>query len=197
MAGRSRLMTFVAYVDESESRQDIDAGTYILCATVIDEEDTTVARERMRGLKPGSRKKLHWHDDNSAVGRKRLVGHVTGIAAEHVVVIRLGSTDARVERRRRLCVERLIYELHALGVSRVVFESRGPGDKLDLDLLQRLRSKRIVDSSLRFYHLPGPLEPLLWISDIVCGAVTQDRIGNSAMLDPIRDSITFHEIEQD
>lgn len=187
-------MTFVAYVDESESRQDVDAGTYILCATIMDERDITVTREKMSALKPAGRKKLHWHDDNTDSGRQKLVGHVTGLAAEHLVVVRLGSTDARVERRRRMCIERLSYELQLLGVTRVVFESRGPGDKFDLELLQRLRSKRIINSALRFDHLPGPAEPLLWISDIVCGAVTQDRIGNPTMLDPIRASITFHEV---
>ena len=187
-------MTFVAFVDESESRQDIDAGTYILCATIMDERDIALAREQMVVLKPASRKKLHWHDNNTPAGRTKLVGHVSGIGAEHLVVIRLGSTHAPAERRRRMCIERLTFEMQLLGVTRVIFESRGPGDKSDLALLQGLRSKRIIDPALRFYHLPGPAEPLLWISDIVCGAVTQDRIGNPAMLDPIRDSITFHEI---
>jgi hypothetical protein len=196
MARGSGFVTFVAYVDESESRQDVDAGTYILCATIMDEQDIVATREKMSALRPTGRTKLHWHDDNTVSGRQVLVGHVTGIAAKHLVVIRLGSTDARVERRRRMCIERLSYELQLLGVTRVVFESRGPADKFDVELLQKLRSRRIIHSGLRFEHMAGPAEPLLWISDIVCGAVTQDRIGNPAMLDPIRATITFHEVVQ-
>lgn len=124
-------MDLVAYVDESESRQGLDAGTYILCATIVRASEVADLRVHMASLRPPSRKKLHWHDDN-----------------DH---------------------------------------------RSTLDFLQGLRARHVVDSSIRFDHEPGPAEPLLWIADIVCGAVTQDRIGNATVLDPIRASITFCE----
>jgi hypothetical protein len=192
-ARRRSQVDLVAYVDESESRQDLDSGTYILCATIVRASEVADLRAHMASLRPPSRKKLHWHDDNDHRSRARLVSHVADGRTTHLVVIRSGGDDTRSERRRRLCLERLTYELHGLGVKRVVFESRGPADRLDLDFLQGLRARHVVDSSIRFDHEPGPAEPLLWIADIVCGAVTQDRIGNATVLDPIRASITFCE----
>ena len=188
-------MTLVAFVDESESRQDLDAGTYILCATVVSEEDAPALRDHMVRIKPASRKKLHWHDQRTVGERVALADRVGSLDAKYIVVVRIGGVDARSERRRRMCLERLSFELQSLGVSHVTFESRGRADdKRDVDLLQTLRARKIIHAPLRFDHVPGPAEPLLWISDVVCGAVTQDRIGHSEMLDPMRHSVTFHEV---
>lgn len=187
-------MTFVAFVDESEPRQDIDPGTYVLCAAVLSIESQEGHRELMRALKRPHQNKVHWHEEASDKGRATLVDSVAAMAAEHLVVVRLGDIETRSERRRRLCLERLCYELHALGVSDVVIESRGPSDKLDRKLVDTMRAKRMIDSTLRIEHVPGPAEPLLWVPDVVCGAVAQERYGNPLYMDRLRRSVTIIEI---
>lgn len=45
-------------------------------------------------------------------------------------------------------------------------------------------------------HLGGPADPLLWIPDVCCGAVTQHRCGNSAHFDVIASSITMLDVDR-
>lgn len=196
MAGEGTSVSFLAFVDESESRQDADPGTYMLCATVLDSAREADVRDRMRSLKRSSQKKVHWRDEQTTAGRRALVSEVTELEAEHIIVVRIGDTETPPERRRRICLERLCYELHQLGVSRVIFESRGPGDKRDRHLIDVMRSTHVISSALRVDHLPGPAEPLLWIPDIVCGAVTQDRIGYPDFLAPLLGSVTLIDVRR-
>lgn len=77
-------------------------------------------------------------------------------------------------------MRRLFFELSGLGVSRVVAESRGRADDCrDRNLLERLRSTGEIASSLRLFHEPGPAEPLLWIPDVVAGALTAHRVAGA------------------
>ncbi|PPF78928.1 hypothetical protein C5B96_13935 [Subtercola sp. Z020] len=73
-------------------------------------------------------------------------------------------------------------------------ESRGPSDKLDRALVDALRSKRQLESSTRIEHVPGPAEPLLWIADTLCGAVTQHRRGNPSHLRALGSQVHLAEI---
>jgi hypothetical protein len=187
-------MSFTAFVDESESWQDRDPGTYLLCAAVIASDMQEEFRDQMMQLKRPSQKKVHWHEELTDRGRMALVRGVASVSAEHLVVVRVGDTGTRIERRRRLCLERLCYELEQFGVDDVIVESRGPSDKLDRQLLDTMRSRRIIGPSLRLHHRPGPAEPLLWVPDVVCGAVTQDRVGNSSFIAPLRTMITTIEV---
>ncbi|EPR76341.1 hypothetical protein ADILRU_1286 [Leifsonia rubra CMS 76R] len=134
-------MKYVAFVDESEPDQRVSPGTYILSAAIVMVNAQDALREHMRGLKSANQKKVHWHDE-SARGRSKLISSVSALDAKYLVVVRTGNTDARSERRRRLCLERLCYELAARGVERIVFESRGPSDKLDRKLVDSLRAKK-------------------------------------------------------
>ena len=60
----------------------------------------------------------------------------------------------------------------------LVLESRGPADdSRDTALLQALRQGRRLSRDVRLSHAPGPAEPMLWIADAPCGAVTQHRDG--------------------
>ncbi|HYO17987.1 MAG TPA: hypothetical protein VES02_04880 [Dermatophilaceae bacterium] len=42
---------------------------------------------------------------------------------EHLVVVRAGAANDRPERRRRKCLERLLYELELKAVADIVLES--------------------------------------------------------------------------
>jgi hypothetical protein len=51
-----------------------------------------------------------------------------------------------------------------------------------------------LSTAVRVEHVAGPVEPLLWIADIVCGAVSQARSGKSTFLDSLHPHVTIIEI---
>lgn len=70
-------------------------------------------------------------------------------------------------------MEFLLPHLALMPCSTITFESRGQLDASDLDMLQKLRSRKVVESTVRIEHSIGRNEPALWAADIVCGAVVQ------------------------
>ena len=80
--------------------------------------------------------------------------------------------------------------------SRITLESRGDQDQSDLDLLQKFRAQKVITSGLRVHHSVGRVEPALWVADIVCGAVVQDRVGDSSYLHKISEAVEIHHIRR-
>ena len=87
-------------------------------------------------------------------------------------IIRLSPLADRVERQRRKTIEVLLPALISEGVTKVVFESRGPrDDKLDRDMLAAMQAqRRIYGPALSMSHARGHDDPVLWLADILCGA---------------------------
>lgn len=185
---------FVAFVDESEPLQDVEPGTYMLAAAILRRSDAASIRSAAARLRRPGQAKAHWHDERTLAGRNRLSEAGASAAVDHLVIIRVGDPSAGSERRRRLCLERLCFELYGMGVRAVTFESRGPADKLDRNLVDALRARKLIDATLRVDHISGPGEPLLWFPDIVCGAVNQDRAGVTSFFDKFRDRAIVIEI---
>jgi hypothetical protein len=73
-------------------------------------------------------------------------------------------------------------------------ESRGWLDASDLDLLNKFRAGRVIDPTLKLGHAIGRTEPVLWVADILCGAVTQKRVGNAKYLDCLGSLIQVVEV---
>lgn len=169
--------TLRAWVDESGSDHIHDPGTYVLAAAIGRQDSEPTIRDQISRLRLPGQVKLHWRDE----GEKRRNAIMRAVAAcelEHVVVVRAGAVDNRPERRRRKCLERLLFELELKAVSDIVFESRGPADdRRDIQMLNALRGQRVVSTATRITHVVGRHEPLLWIPDAVCGAVTSTRAG--------------------
>lgn len=140
-----------AYVDESESNQRLDPHTYLLAAALIDDEHTAEARAEVRGLLRPGQCKLHWREE-SAESRARITKAVAALPALHVIVVRTGVPGERSERRRRKCLERLVYELAA---------------RRELAHLTWMVRSRAVHPGMQLDHVPGPGEPLLWIPDTI------------------------------
>lgn len=191
------MSVFDAWIDESGSHQRVDPGTYILSAVISEAAKAAAAREAMRSLLVGRRhRKLHWRDEDR--GRQlTIAATVAKLDVEHLVVVRSrpDSSD-HPERQRRLCMERLLPELVALGVGRAVVESRGPkDDRQDHRTLDYLRRRRMLGGQLRLDHVGGPAEPMLWIPDACCGAVTQLRCGDPEHYALIETKVTLLEIE--
>ncbi len=171
-------MTRTAFVDESGSQENRDPGTYILAAAICDEQHLDTVRDVMHGLRRAKVGKVHWHEE-SEPRRLQLAAAVAELALERLVVVRSVDSTEPFERRRRKTMERLLHELTMRDVALLVAESRGPADdRRDRDHLDTLRAARALSGPIRLDHRRGPVEPVLWVADIICGAIVQDRVGN-------------------
>lgn len=177
-----------AYVDET---CDHHLGRYALTAVLI-EDDGHATRKTMLNLRVGAGK-VHWHTE-SAARRRTIVAEVASLDHLAAVVVATTTTQFRQERARRACLDELLSELHALGVPRIVFESRRPhADIRDLDVVDTWR--RRAGWFLRADFLRGEEEPCLWVPDAICGAVLAHLRGDSSYLDPLRRRIVLTDIE--
>lgn len=187
------MSVYVAWLDESGSNQAIDPGTYILSAAISEALHAEAMRDTMRGLLVRrSHKKLHWRDEDSK-RQEQIVKTIAALQVEHLVVVRSDAhTTAKPERQRRLCMERMLPELVSLGVGTAIVESRGPkDDQRDRKTLQNLRNKRLLTDPLHMDHVGGPADPMLWVPDACCGAVTQLRCGNGHFYQLIESRVTL------
>ena len=184
-----RVLT--AWADESGSRPDLDPGAYLLAAVLCEDDDIADMRTTMEGLRIGE-SKLHWHG-SSEERRGELIETVSRLPVTGFVVVHV-DRDANDRRHRRKCMEFLLPHLADMPCSTVTFESRGQLDASDLATLQMLRSRRVVESTLRIEHAVGRVEPALWAADIVCGAVVQARIGNRDYLNVLDNAVELHTI---
>ena len=192
--GTMHLVSWCAYVDESEPDPRFGgAGVYILAAALVAHDDQDTVRQAMRALRLRGQRKLHWHDESDQ-RRKLVTETIAVLPALHLIVVRV-DVGARSERRRRLCLARLLHELDTAGIAEVHLESRAARQNgLDLELLNRLRQQKAISSRLRIHHQPGPSEPLLWVPDVVAGAAGAQRRGDPSYIDRLSESLTFYEV---
>lgn len=118
---------------------------------------------------------MHWNDEG-AKRRRAIAAALCESDVTHTVVIGTPVDPRRQERARRLCQERLLFELAVLGVTRARVESRTQSlNAQDKTLIAALRSRQAIPSSLTVeFALPSE-EPMLWFADIVAGAVGLHR----------------------
>ena len=156
-----------AYVDESEPGGGLDHTVYVIAAVVIAVEDAGTARAAVRQATPRRMRKLHWYE--ALPGQRLSWLDLLGCAVE-VLVVRYEGPVARVVRRRRRCLERLMWELERRGVRGVVLETRGPArDRDDRSMLHAPRD-RDIGRTVRWGHAHATDEPLLALADVACGA---------------------------
>lgn len=78
---------------------------------------------------------------------------------------------SKQERARRKCLEALLPNLEARGVTRVVMEERTPSlVESDRRMLTAVRGKRLITTALRVGTARPKEEPMLWLPDSVAGA---------------------------
>jgi hypothetical protein len=183
-----------AWVDESIQRTD-GSGCYLLAAAVIRPSGADGVRDELRRLLPGRSRRLHWRDEGMR-RRRILAGAVASIEAVHTVVIGTPVDHRRQERARRLCLERLVFELRSRGVTHVWMESRTPTlNARDRMMVDVLRIRRVIGDDLVVDTALPEQEPLLWLPDIVAGAVGLDRRGGDpAPYRMLRDRLILHEV---
>ncbi|MEU8244798.1 hypothetical protein [Nonomuraea sp. NPDC048916] len=187
---------FTAWGDESGSSHRLDPGTYMMAAAMGEPDKIEGIRDAMGGLLLRGQRKVHWRDE-APNRRVMLIDAIADLPVEGFVVVRSAGVQDRAERLRRKCLELLLLELSALGCGHLVLESRGPADdKRDRMMLENMRRIKQIDSTLRLAHEPGPSDPMLWIPDVICGAVGQARVGEAKYLDKIESRLTVKVLDE-
>lgn len=160
-------MTWAAFVDES--MRD-GAGLYLLAAACLEGDAVDEARAAVAQL-ARSHRRFHWRDEEPA-DRAKAVGLVSALPALHMVVVAAPLDPRRQERARRYCLRRLLFELDRAGIGPCWMESRGQRQDLrDLQTVNVLRIQRLIRPTLTVGHARPVAEPLLWLPDIVAGAI--------------------------
>ena len=192
--GHHPRVTSTAYGDESEPDERLAPGTYVLALALIDDAVAEECREVMRAAKLPAQRKLHFHSEGQR-RRRELVARVAELEAVHLVAVRAAVAE-HSERRRRMCLKAVLLELeHKFGVDQVALEARErKQNERDLGLLAQLRSGRAIGSALRMYHPRGPGEPLLWVADVVAGAVTAHLQGEPEYFETLAGRITLYDV---
>lgn len=168
-------MRLSAYVDEAVPRT---GATYVLCCALVAEDQHESLRLALTQLKLSRERKIHWHD-RLPRDQVRLARSVALLPVACLVVVRLGDATEPTERRRRKCLEYLLWSLNSRGdVGDIIVEARqGKQNEKDRKILDVMRANRTVGPGLRMNHVPGPQEPLLWLPDIFAGAYSSFLAG--------------------
>ncbi|NJC69072.1 hypothetical protein HC031_04940 [Planosporangium thailandense] len=187
-------MTWTADGDES---MRAGVGVYVLAAACLEVEHEEQARHAVAALaKPGQR--FHWRQAATPVQRKA-VSAVAGLPALHLVVIAAPLDPRRQERARRHCLRRLLFELEQAGVARVVMEAREPRlNTRDIEAVDAFRAAGLIGSDIVVEHgyPTGPNgEPLLWVPDIVAGAVGAELDRGDLLAQELAGLVTHYRVE--
>ena len=176
-------MFLAAYADES---YDLPLGVYILTASLVDLTEAETIRDALHALQAGAAK-LHWSKEPPS-RRSEFVKAISSLACVSTVVVGTGI-PLHTERARRKCLEALLPEVEASGITMLTAEARQlRNNKLDQQTVAVCRRKRIISDVLHLDFVPGGAEPLLWLPDIVCGAVLAAHRGDGSYLEQLADS---------
>jgi hypothetical protein len=179
-----------AFADESGS---VPLACYLLGAVILDDISCNNAREVMLDLRLGHGK-IHWHTEGPS-RRRKLVEAIADI--DHLSIVAVGrGADRRQERARHKCFETLLPELEAFGVTRAVFETRGAKpDSTDLAKVAACRIRRLITGQIAVEFDDPHREPLLWLPDVVCGALLAEEAGYPAYVELLRDKMLTTEAD--
>lgn len=162
-----------AYVDESA--RVAAPGLYVLAAVgVLEDQVQEVVAVLRSGLRH-RRRRFHWREEEHA-DQEAMAKLFGSLGLLSVVAVATPVDKARPERARRRCLTRLLWELEQRDVRDVLFESRGDAqDLLDRKHIANTQRSQHLEPDLAFAFGDPRLEPLLWLPDLVAGAVNRDR----------------------
>jgi hypothetical protein len=178
-----------AWIDESVRLDGAEPPMYILGGPLAAPDRADELRRALRALHVGP-SKLHWRELDRR-SRLRVIDVVRDLSVRYVVVTAAPVEAKRQERARALCLERLCWTLDRdHGVSLATLEARPPVQMgRDLDLINAFRGRGALSAALRLTHGQPSDEPMLWLADIVVGAVGDAHVGRPEWLDGFGDSI--------
>ena len=174
---------------------DSDPGLYVLAGVVCLTSSCASIRSTLRTLVDAGQPRLHWSSE-SPERKEKIVGALAQVDMTSVVVIGAPLPKKKQERARAVCMESLTVLLAGFGVSKIFLEERNPSlNQRDRRLIETIRGKKLIPPELRIDLERPSEEPMLWMPDIVAGAVGADRVrGNPRYLDAIRSMVEEHDI---
>jgi len=168
---------------------------YVLAAVLVADRQAEERRAGLRGLLAGRQLRLHWREE-SAARREQLARAAAGLCQSGVIVCGTGMTAGGQARARAKRLQRLLWELSARGVDRVVLETAGPhADRADLRMIDALRVQSAVRAVLRVEHGDPLAEPLLRLADIAAGAAAMAETGTPRFLKLLGDGLVIERLQ--
>ncbi|SED79984.1 hypothetical protein [Jiangella alba] len=146
-------MVLHAFVDESV------ASTYIVAVALVPADRVADGRKALRALLQGGQKRLHFSQEGDR-RRPEIMTVIERLGAEHRVYTTKNVREARV-----LCLERLVPDLVAAGVRRLVIERDDSLVTAERRLLFQLC--RDLEPELTYTHLRAKEDLLLCLPDAV------------------------------
>lgn len=159
---------------------------YVLASVVADPAACHAVRETLRSLTIQRGGRLHWRDEDRKL-RDRIAHAVADVDIAAIAVVGSPIDNARQERARRCCLERLLFELGDLAVNHTWLEARAPAqNSKDLRLVDTARDRGLIPTEMRVDFAGPREEPMLWLPDAVAGAVTASELGQPGWLEIMR-----------
>jgi len=168
---------------------------YVLAAAVIGPAVSVAARTLMLRLR-GSRStaKLHW-SQMDRIQRKAATEEIAAVDGLHLIAIGSPVPRRRQERARATCLAALVPELSGVGVRHMRMEARTLVlDQRDVKTVVGARYALPKGAQLRIDHARGCDDPLLWVADILAGAVRTHYDGDPTYRDILINRIHEHNV---
>lgn len=146
------------FIDES-----MRGGTYYIAAAVFASDDLAPARKELRSLLLPGMRRLHMTEQKDGF-KKTILTALRGTGLE----ARVYSCRAKLDVARPACLEAAVLEALAIGAERLVIENHS-GARADRRLISHLVSAGRREA-LRYEHVDGFKDPLLWAADAVVWA---------------------------
>jgi hypothetical protein len=163
-----------AYIDESV--REAAPGLYVLASVAVPADQADDVRAALRSGLRHRRPRFHWRDEEDG-DRQAMAKVARELQLPALVAVSTPMDPKRPERARRVCLTRLLWELEQRGLLDVLFESRQNRDRDDRAHIVRAQKAGHCSRSLTYgFELPLQ-EPLLWLPDLVAGAVAYARVG--------------------
>lgn len=179
---------FRAFVDESSAVRSDTRQEYLVGAALIPVEACDEVREHLRALALPGQIKLHWTDE-SEQRRRTIVSRIAELTPMTVVVTHLSERVKKNERCRRKCLEALYHDMVDMEVFDLLLEDRTPSqNNRDRQHIVALQGQGL-DRRIRIAHQRGGDEPLLWIADVLLGAINSAELGWPAHLEALQETL--------
>ncbi len=185
------------FIDESiAKRRGGKRQSYLIAAVFIKEGQQEEIRLQLERLLLPGQIKLHWTDE-SLKRRRKLCKAVASICPLTVIIEHVAVPQKKTERFRRKCLEHLYATIGQESIASITMETCTPHQNMkDIEHF-RYFCGHIFPQELRVEHVRGGDEPLLWIPDIVLGAVNAAALGDASFLSTISHAIAVREYTAD
>ena len=146
-----------AFVDESR-RND----RYLLAVAIIHPRDLTRLRKLLRSLLLPGQKEVHFHNEKND-RRKIVLSRL--VTCGPLVHVYQRTCSSKEEHARQECLVAVMVDLTAMGVSRLVLDTRQERDWHDKQTIRAVLGG--AKETFLYEHVPSSQEQLLWIVDVV------------------------------